>query len=291
MNQVRNYSFIDVSNFESSFNSQYPRTYTDQWTYITLAKAFTVHIATEQKMFRTVYMIIYSDGAQECVKSTDTYPSDMQQMLDVFGTQSQSFAQKKAIIRHTYYGATGKKNFDIEIWKLGPIPETADTISNQHQTLSYSKTEQTLEIFSPTEGGSVSAPNKISVKDKVVVKWQHARGSVAVKVLRKNDSKYKDVSNKGNAVYEITKKSNTATLIFHESGLYQIKVTDNQSSDSRYVDVSSDILGAILPFLFIVFLVVIGIFMWKKFRKSPGNTSTKSFGNNDKNASNDDLWT
>ena len=118
MERVRDYRWIEANNFQSSFDLLFPTTFNDQWTYMTLAKSYVVHVASDYDISGMVYMIIYSDGAEESMDGTVSYTDEFRTIVDYFGTCNDSFCQKKGILRKSY----NHKDFDIEIWTLGPIP-------------------------------------------------------------------------------------------------------------------------------------------------------------------------
>lgn len=267
MERVRDYKFIDMSNFETSFNSYFPNTFKDNWTYITLAKAYAVNVASKNGISGMVYMIIYSDGAEESMDGRVGYPEEFRSVVDYFGTRNDSFCQKKGIIRKSYNG----KQFDIEIWTMGPIPTPTDvcTICGKNPCVCPTKK---IEISNQPNGKSPKVPVEINVEEPFTVKWKNATGTTKINVQIKKGNSYANINvNDRDNYFTLDKNANSATITFYEACNYRIIVGDNHSRDIRYIGVSAP------PFIFpllIIGLIIGGVclFFSMKPRKHLGPT-------------------
>lgn len=272
MERVREYKFIDMSNFETSFNSYFPNTFKDAWTYITLAKAYAVNIASKNGISGMVYMIIYSDGAEESMDGRVGYSDEFRDIVDYFGTQKDSFCQKKGIIRKSYNG----KQFDIEIWTMGPIP-MAEVESKK------------IEISNQPNGKSPKAPIEINVGESLIVKWRDATGTTKINVQIKKGNTYTNIpTNDKDNYYTLDKKANYATIVFYEPQCYRIIVADENSRDERYIKARGNILKDVFPIIIIVILIVGGVLLWKLLSKPKPTPLFGDYPSNGGNNNNDD---
>ena len=284
MDRVKDYTFIDKTNFQSSFETLFPTSFKDSWTYITLAKAYAVHVAAQNNMSGMVYMIIYSDGAEESMNGSVGYKPEYRDIVDYFGTQNDSFCQKKGIIRKSYQG----KDFDIEIWTMGPIvlsPSQCNKCGKQPCACD----DTPIVIKNPKEGKSPKDPIEIKTKTPLKLQWANANGNVSIDVKLKVGEKFKSI-NRGEREnhYLLEKKSNSnkADIIFYEKGDYEIVIGDSQSNDKRYLNVKSNPLAIILPFLICVVLIVGAVLVWRAVGSKPQKGDldiNPNFPNNDGN--------
>lgn len=279
MQRVKDYKFVDMTNFDNSFNSSFPNVFRDKWTYITLAKAYTVNVASNNNISGMVYMIVYSDGAEESMDGKVGYSDEFRDVVDYFGTRNDSFCQKKGIIRKSYAG----KQFDIEIWTMGPIP-TID--------LPPPPPGNDIEISNVPEGKSPKAPVEINAREPFQIKWKNATGSTKINVQIKKGSSYSNipVKDKDN-YYTLTKKANSGTITFYELQDYKVIVADENSRDERYIKVKSS-GKELVPILIIVILIVGGVLLWKLLYQPKDNTHRGGSGNGNTGgrSSGDDEW-
>ena len=261
MERVRDYKFIDMPNFETSFNSYFPNTFKDNWTYITLAKAYAVNVASKNGISGMVYMIIYSDGAEESMDGRVGYPEEFRSVVDYFGTRNDSFCQKKGIIRKTYNG----KQYDIEIWTMGPIPMPVCPKCGQDPCVCDTPPPGKITIANPTEGRSPQDPHEIKTKESILIKWKNATGNVNINVQIKKDNGYTNINvNDRDNYFTLDKKTNSATITFYEACNYRIIVGDSHSRDMRYLSVSAP------PFIFpllIIGLIIGGVYLFFSLKK------------------------
>lgn len=287
MERVRDYKFIDMPNFETSFNSYFPKTFRDNWTYITLAKAYAVNVASKNGISGMVYMIIYSDGAEESMDGRVGYPEEFRSIVDYFGTRNDSFCQKKGIIRKSYNG----KQFDIEIWTMGPIPTPHDvcTICGKNPCVCPTKK---IEISNQPNGKSPKVPVEINVEEPFTVKWKNATGTTKINVQIKKGNTYTNIpTSDKDSYYTIDKKATSGTITFYEPQDYKVIVADENSRDERYVKAKGNVLPEVFPVIIIVILIIGGVLLWKllsKPRPTPdwGNRN----GNAGNNSNNKDDW-
>lgn len=256
MDRVKEFKFVDMSNFESSFNSNFPVVFKDAWTYITLAKAYAVDVASKNGISGMVYMIIYSDGAEESMNGRVGYSDEFRSIVDYFGTRKDSFCQKKGIIRKSCNG----KQFDIEIWTMGPIPTPPVAPS----------VDDPISITNPVKGKSPKDLIEVKTKEGISLKWKNANGNATINVQKKNGDSYTNISvNEKDDYYILDKKSNYATLTFYEQGEYRVIVANSVSRDVRYFKAVKPLGPEIMPVIIIAILAVGGICLWRMLSKKP----------------------
>ena len=284
MERVRDYKFIDMPNFETSFNSYFPNTFKDNWTYITLAKAYAVNVASKNGISGMVYMIIYSDGAEESMDGRVGYPEEFRSVVDYFGTRNDSFCQKKGIIRKSYSG----KQFDIEIWTMGPIP-----MADVPKTSSTNVVSKKIEISNQPNGKSPKVPVEINVEEPFTVKWKNATGPTKINVQIKKGNTYINIpTSEKDSYYTIDKKATSGIITFYEPQDYKVIVADENSRDERYVKAKGNVLKDVFPIIIVVILIIGGVLLWKQLSK-PKPTHAgwgNSKGNIGNNSNNNDDW-
>lgn len=289
MERVRDYKFIDMSNFETSFNSYFPNTFRDNWTYITLAKAYAVNVASKNGISGMVYMIIYSDGAEESMDGRIGYPEEFRSVVDYFGTRNDSFCQKKGIIRKTYNG----KQYDIEIWTMGPIPMPVCPKCGQDPCV-CDTLPPPISITNPTGGRSSNDPIDIKTKECVSIKWKNTNGKTHINVQKKNGNSFVNIPvNKKDNAYVLDKKNNSLTLTFYEPGEYKVIVANSDSRDARYFSVKDNPIPIVMPVIIIAILAIGGVCLWRLLPK-PKPTTPAGWGNSKgdigNNSNNNDDW-
>lgn len=278
MERVKDYKFVDMPNFDTSFNSYFPNTFNDDWTYITLAKAYAVNVASKNGISGMVYMIIYSDGAEESMDGRVGYPEEFRSVVDYFGTCNDSFCQKKGIIRKPYNG----KQFDIEIWTMGPIVPPPPPPSKD------------IKIINQPKGKSPKAPVEINVEEPFTVKWENATGTTKINVQIKKGNTYSNIpTSEKDGYYTIDKKATSGTITFYEPQDYKVIVTDAKNSrDERYVKAKGNVLKDVFPVIIIVILIIGGVLLWKRLSKPKPTTAGwgNSRGNAGNSSNNNDDW-
>lgn len=284
MERVREYKFVDMSNFETSFNSYFPNTFKDAWTYITLAKAYAVNVASKNGISGMVYMIIYSDGAEESMDGRVGYPEEFRSVVDYFGTRNDSFCQKKGIIRKSYSG----KQFDIEIWTMGPIPMVEGP-----KTSSTNVVSKKIEISNQPNGKSPKVPVEINVEEPFTVKWKNATGTTKINVQIKKGNTYTNIpTSEKDSYYTIDKKATSGVITFYEPQDYKVIVADENSRDERYVKAKGNVLKDVFPIIIVVILIIGGVLLWKQLSKPKPTPAGwgNSKGDIGNNSNNNDDW-
>lgn len=282
MERVRDYKFVDMSNFETSFTSYFPNTFKDAWTYITLAKAYAVNVASKNGISGMVYMIIYSDGAEESMDGRVGYPEEFRSVVDYFGTRNDSFCQKKGIIRKSYNG----KQFDIEIWTMGPIP-----MVEEPYTPSTKVESKKIEISNQPNGKSPKVPVEINVEEPFTVKWKNATGTTKINVQIKKGNTYTNIpTSEKDGYYTIDKKASSGTITFYEPQDYKVIVADENSRDERYVKAKGN--KDVFPIIIVVILIIGGVLLWKQLSKPKPTPAGwgNSKGDIGNNSNNNDDW-
>ncbi len=304
MKRVEEYKFVDMSNFETSFNSRFPNTFRDAYTYITLAKAYAVNVASKNGISGMVYMIVYSDGAEESMDGRVGYSEEFRSIVDYFGTHNDSFCQKKGIIRKSY----NEKQFDIEIWIMGPIPvdntcpkcgknpcvcPPTPVCPKCKKSPCVCPSQTNIQITKPKEGKVKSNEIKVNTEESTKLSWKNGKGKVNVKIAYSSDSgkSYMPIRKKDEKEYfSKGEKVGNMEITFHRPGKYQVKVIDsNNTDDSRFYSVSEPLINKILPFIIIVILIIGGVYLWKLLSKAkpvpspiwgPDNDGGGNIGNN-----------
>jgi hypothetical protein len=228
-------------------------------------------------------MIIYSDGAEESMDGRVGYPEELRSIVDYFGTRNDSFCQKKGIIRKSYNG----KQFDIEIWTMGPIP-----MVEKPYTPSTKVESKKIEISNLPNGKSPKVPVEINVEEPFTVKWKNATGTTKINVQIKKGNTYTNIAtSEKDGYYTIDKKASSGTITFYEPQDYKVIVADENSRDERYVKAKGNVLKDVFPVIIIVIIIIGGVLLWKllsKPRPTPdwGNRN----GNVGNNSNNNDDW-
>lgn len=259
MSRVEDYRFVDMSNFQSSFSSLFPSIFNDSWTYITLAKAYTVKVALENGLSKNkFYMIIYSDGAAESQNGNVGYTEDYQTIIDHFGTDNDSYCKKEAILRKERNGI----RFDIEIWTMGPIPEPVCSTCNQSPCIC--KTPPPVDIINPANGKSPQDPIRVNTKESVSLKWKNAKGKAKINIQCKNGTAYTNIPpNERDNHYICEQKGSSAEITFYKALDYRVIIANDGGKDIRYFEVTTPIWRTIAPMLIIILLAIGGVLLWK----------------------------
>lgn len=276
VNRFEDYKFVDMSNFGSSFENNFPTSFRDAWTYSTLAQAYAAHIASNNGMLGKVYMIIYTDGRPESVAG-DT-PAQYKPIIDAFQTTNATLLQKIGIVRKSFHN----NNFDIQIWTMGITPPVCSKCGKNpcvcEKTVSTTpEIKRKIEITSPTEGKNIKSSITIKVNESVTVKWKNATGSPKINVKKKNGDKYSSKAQTGKD-YDLEQKNNTAKITFYEPQDYEIIVGDTNSRAMRYVKVEKDLLNDLFPFIIIVILIIVGVLLWQTVSKKDDPTPGPTYG-------------
>lgn len=256
MERVMDYSictYTDNGAAQQFIKDNFPSVFRDGSTYLNLAKAYTVHVASSNGIVgRSVYMIIYTDGMGDYAKN-NTYPDDLQAIVDEYGTDAMSsLCKKKGVLRKS----TSSRNYDIEVWALGPIPlPPVDTIRTKITITEPKNGEYKGDVVSWEKGKEHS------------IKWKGSTGTVSVNVQRKEaGDKYSNIPNKERKdCYKVTIENNAAKIKFFESGDYHIIVADSKGRDERYVTVKTD--PPFFTILMIILAVIGGIIVYKIITK------------------------
>lgn len=256
MERVRNHSictYSDNSSAQQFIKDKFPSVFKDSFTYLNLAKAYTVHVASYNQIRGSVYMIIYTDGMGDYSKA-NVYPDDLQEIIDKYGTDAMSsLCKKKGVLRKSL----SNRNYDIEVWELGPIPGGGTP----------PPPPSGLKITEPKDGeykGDVVSWEK---GEEHSIKWKGSTGTVSINVQRKEaGDKYSNIPNKERKdCYKVTIGKNAAKIKFFESGDYHIIVADSKGRDERYVTVKSD--PPFFTILMIILAVIGGIIVYKIITK------------------------
>lgn len=270
--------FVNTSDFNNSFNSLFPNTFNDQATFLTLAKAYTVDLASKNNILGTVYMIIYTDGMGDHMKTQvwDKY----EKIYQDYGLTIESLAQKIGTLKKESNG----NKFYIEMWKLGPIRNIVKFDDSKPPVVDSKK----IEISNQPNGKSPKSPIEINVEEPFTIRWKNASGKTGVNVQRKKGDAYTNIPvNDRDNYYTLEKKANSATITFYEAQDYKIIVGDSNGRDERYISVKSNWISDIFPIIVIVILIIGGVLLWRLLSKPKTNNSSGWNTNNGSSRNND----
>lgn len=274
------YTVNDINEFQSWFNSSFPTTFKDRWTYLTLAHAYVGSVALTENIAKA-YVIVYTDGMPESVK--EQYDDVDQRRVDEY--QHANAMRKLGILRKQIKN----KHFDIEIWDFILKPEIK-TDEGGREVIVCPPDDQTspikFKITNPKNEG-LNEKHTLSVEEEhpMSIGW-NVRGAGII-IYQKKDGNWKRIAG-GNIrdFYSINKQANSAKITFLKSGVYKIVARSEHGSDERYVNVRGDFLKYLLPTILLALLIVASVFIYQKFFKKsddwkdttptpqPGPTST-----------------
>ena len=263
MNTVHNYTrqvFQNADNFKSFYSTYFPTTFSDSWTYLTLAKAYVGSIAVTDKIMRA-YVFIYTDGRPESTK--EPYDNFNQQIVDDLDYAGCNSFKKIGILRKN---SNNKYHYDIEIWAFKSY--TTSGVEGKEPVDSVSPPPQSIKITMPTDGKSKANPHKVDNGQELILRWSGGAGSVNVYTKEENNFKLIP-QNKRSEFYTHTISGTTAKLTFSESSDYKIEVRGtNGGSDAIFLSVTTPILPILLKLLLIIGLILGGVYAYNKFFQS-----------------------
>lgn len=264
---VHNYTgqvFQNVDDFKSFYSSYYPTTFSDEWTYLTLAKAYVGSIAFTYNI-KAAYVFIYTDGIPESTKKP--YGEFDQHIVDDWDYEGCNSAKKISILRKN---SNNDRHYDIELWEFTSYPtEILDTTDTTKGRTGWPPPPPPppsyIKIDFPTDGKSKANPHKVDNGQELTLRWSGGAGSV--NVYTKEGNNYKLIPpNKRNEFYTQTVNGTTAKLTFSESTDYKIEVRGtNGGSDAMFLSVTTPILPILLKLLLIIGLIVGGVYAYNKF--------------------------
>ena len=296
MNRVKEWSghtYKDALDFATFYSQRFPTTFNDDWTYLTLAKAYVGSIALSDGV-RTAYVIIYTDGKPEATNK----PLDgmNQARVDALQAAGNNGLKKNAILRKK---VGGDNHFDVEIWEFVNY-KTVDTQGNavDPDTIRINSSNEVhqIRITQPQDGQNVKSSHSLTTNEDLKIVWTGGLAS-AIVVQKKAGNSWKRISN-AKEVYELKEQGTSAIIKFFESADYKITVRGKEGgSDDLYVNVSTPILSFLLPLLIIIILVVGGVYVYNQFfgKKSPIDSDDSWEKENKKNSNhssgnNDEDW-
>lgn len=262
MNTVHNYTrqvFQNVDDFKSFYSSYYPTTFSDGWTYLTLAKAYVGSIAFTYNI-KAAYVFIYTDGIPESTK--EPYGKFDQQLVDDLEYAGSNSVKKISILRKN---SNNNRHYDIELWEFTSYQtEILDTTEVDTTMPPPPPPPSYIKIDFPTDGKSKANPHKVDNGQELTLRWSGGVGSV--NVYTKEGNNYKLIpQNKRNEFYSQTVNGTTAKLTFSESADYKIEVRGANGSDAMFLSVTTPILPILLKLLLIIGLIVGGVYAYNKF--------------------------
>ena len=287
---VKNYKMtsFDSSTFSSFYNEAFPKSHSEQNTYLTLAKAYSVVLAANAGLEgKMLWLIVYSDGMGDSMPS-NSFPADLQEAWDQFGATQASFTSKKGTLRKTVSG----RNYDIEVWTMGPIPSTPPpSTSDSTKTRVSPSVQPKFKISSPQNGVSENTAVELKKDESATLTWVNNSGSVTMSVQMLESGKPVKMD-RPNDHFTKTVGSSSAKIIFHKGGMYRVVVKDaKMNSDSRYYRVKSSF--PVLPVLLFVLAVIAGIFAYNRYidgKKRKVFDEQKESGRRESTPSRDSDW-
>jgi len=231
------HEFSDNEGLKSFFEQHYPTQFRDQWTYLTLAKAWVGSIAISEKI-KKAYVFIYTDGQPE--STNQQLAEDDQKRVDDLGHAGHNSYTTIGILRKQ----AGNRRFQVEISEflsyetIGVYPpDTTDTTD----VIIVDK----IKITSPKEGNRPDSPFSVNTKEEFNVNWTGHAVEVIVKL--KQNGTYRKAPKES---YHKEVVGNSAKIILYESGDYCVNVKNKDTQDTLYVSASS-------PFPFWIILCLI----------------------------------
>lgn len=275
MNTVHNYTrqvFQNADNFKSFYSTYFPTTFSDSWTYLTLAKAYVGSIAVTDKIMKA-YVFIYTDGRPESTK--EPYDNFNQQIVDDLDYAGSNSFKKIGILRKN---SNNKFHYDIEIWEFTSY-KTLDVEGKEPVDSVSPPPPQSIKITMPTDGKSKANPHRVNNGQELILRWSGGAGSVNVYTKEGNNFKLIP-QNKRSEFYTHTISGTTAKLTFSESSDYKIEVRGtNGGSDAIFLSVTTPILPILLKLLLIIGLILGGVYAYNKFFQSrPKHSSDEDNG-------------
>lgn len=252
---VRDYKMTSYSSstFPSFYNSAFPTSHSQQNTYLTLAKAYSVVLARNEGLQgKTLWLIVYSDGMGDSMNS-NAFPDDLQEAWDQYGATPASLSTKKGVLRKS----ANKRNYDIEVWTMGPIPSVPKPVEKG------SIPSKKFKITSPQSGTSEKTAIEHKKNEDISLNWTDNIGSVSMTVqLMQSGNPVKIDSPKES--YTKNVGASSAKITFHKGGTYKVILKDEKmNSDTRYFLVKSSF--PVMPVLLILLVVAGGIVAYRYF--------------------------
>lgn len=276
--------FVETSDFNKSFDSLFPTRFNDSATFLTLAKAYIVDLASKNNIYGTVYMVIYTDGMGDHMQEQvwDKY----ERIYQDYGVPDKSLAQKIGTLKKE---SNGNKYY-IEMWELGPIRNIVK-IDTPESVVDSKK----IEISNQPNGKSPKSPIEINVEEPFTIRWKNASGKTGVNVQIKKGDAYTNIPvNDRDNYYTLEKKANSATITVYEAQDYKIIVGDSNGRDERYISVKSNWISDLFPIIVIVILVIGGVLLWRLLSKPKTNNSsgwnTNNGNSRNNNTNHKDDW-
>ena len=289
MNRVKEWSghtYKDALDFATFYSQRFPTTFNDDWTYLTLAKAYVGSIALSDGV-RTAYVIIYTDGKPE---ATNKPLDEMNQArVDALQAAGNNGLKKNAILRKK---VGGDNHFDVEIWEFVNY-KTVDTqgkaVDPDTIRINSSNEVHQIRITQPQDGQNVKSSHSLTTNEDLKIVWTGGLAS-AIVVQKKAGNSWSRIPN-AKEVYELKEQGTSAIIKFFESADYKITVRGKEGgSDDLYVNVSTSILSFLLPLLIIILFVVGGVYVYDRFFRKKHPTGPDTWEDNDKKSRKDSSW-
>lgn len=274
MNRVHDYKkhvFQNESSFISFYESSFPTSFKDNWTYLTLAKAYVGSIAVTYKINKA-YVFIYTDGRPESTK--EPYDNFNQQIVDDLDYAGSNSFKKIGILRKN---SNSKFHFDVEIWEFtsyktkGVVPSPIDTTEIKDPSVNTPISRPIIKITIPTDGKYKSSPHKATKNEELKLRWTGGSGNVIVH--KKEGDKYKRIpANKSSEIFKLTNSGTNASMTFFESADYKIEVRGtNGGRDEMFLSITTPLFPIILRLIIIIGILAALIYSYFKYFGSQNN--------------------
>ena len=260
----KNYSIAQNKNnpidFQNLFNQKYPSKFTDGYTYIQIAEAFTASLAKTYNI-NEYYMFIITDGLgdQDDTNSKNNYNSFEEDLLLEWNNASSSIVKNVGALTKSKYYINFRRVTNVK----GTTIPTNPGITPPTSIVNSSGANAVITITSPPEA---KKGKEHEMKSEMVnINWTCTNCPQGIKytvlVSQYEGGKFKE-----------TKKdlvSNTATFKLPD-GKFRITVSSSNfpaSSDYTCVNVSTGGYGWLIFLLILIAAIGIGYYFWNKKRQ------------------------
>jgi hypothetical protein len=259
--------------FQNLFNQNYPTKFTDGFTYMSIAEAFTASLAKTYNI-NEYYMFVVTDGLgdQDDTNSKNTYDSFEENLLLEWNNASSSIVKNIGALTKSRYYINLRKVTNV---KSSQIP-TNPGIQPPPPIVDTTAQVAAITISSPPEG---KRNKEVEIKsENLNINWACPNCPQGIKytvmVSEYDGGKYREIKK--------DLLSNTASFKVPD-GKFRITVSSpnypTATSDTTFVIVSTGGYGWLLFLLFLIILVVVVIKIWNDKRKRDSKKSSSAKAN------------
>ncbi len=251
---------IGPDDFKNGYQRHYPSRFTDGYTYIQIAEAYTISLAKTYRL-NEYYVFVITDnlGDQDDTNSKNSYDDFEEKLLLEWGNSSSSIVHNIGSFTKSKYYINLKKVVNVQQSKMPTNPK----ITPPPIIVGPTDSNAVIKIASPS-GGKKNKEVELS-SDQLVVNWSckncPAGGKFVVSVTEYEGGKFREVKK------DLQSNSCSITL---PDGTFKISVSGQNfvaQGDTTFVSVSTGGAGWIIWLLVILVAAGIGYWFWNKRRK------------------------